>query len=81
MNADNNLALLRFVSRFLPLALICVGLALGTGPVAAQTTAAKTKAPASPFRVRVKQNGAYFVTIRARDMPLTQVAAEAFAPA
>jgi type II secretory pathway component GspD/PulD (secretin) len=58
------------------LAAIVVGVTLMGSPAAAQTTAANSKAPAPTFRVRVKQNGAYFVTVRAKDIPLTQVAAE-----
>lgn len=49
--------------------------ALQPGP-AAQQPAVTSNAAAPAFRVRVKQNGAYFVTVRAKAVPLTEIAAE-----
>jgi hypothetical protein len=57
-------------------AALLIGLAaLQTGLAAQQSTVtSNTAAPA--FRVRVKQNGAYFVSVRAKAVPLTEIAAE-----
>lgn len=41
--------------------------------VAQQPSAGTSKAA---WRVRVKQNGAYFVTVRAKEVPLTEIAAD-----
>lgn len=55
-----------------------IGLAAIQGSVAAQ----ESKTPKTPvaaaktFRVRVKQNGINFVTVRAKEVPLKQIAAE-----
>lgn len=61
-------------------AAILVCLALPAAAITAQqataNSTANSKAPAA-FRVRVKQNGgAYFVSVRAKAVPLTDVAAE-----
>jgi hypothetical protein len=59
-------------------AALVIGLAVTQGSVAGQ--APKTpKAPvaaAKTFKVRVKQNGINFVTVRAKEVPLKQIAAE-----
>jgi len=52
------------------LVLFVVPVAVGQQPPATR------KADSATMRVRVKQNGAYFVTVRAKDVPLTQIAAE-----
>jgi hypothetical protein len=49
--------------------------ALQTGP-AAQPRAVTQNAATAAFRVRVKRNGAYFVSVRAKAVPLTEIAAE-----
>lgn len=64
------------VSSGLLSAIVGLVLSLAAGSAVAQTTPTNGKAPAATFRVRVKQNGAYFVTVRAKDVPLTQVATE-----
>jgi len=56
-------------------ALLIALAAMQTG-LAAQQSAVTSKAGAPAFRVRVKQNGAYFVSVRARAVPLTEIAAE-----
>jgi type II secretory pathway component GspD/PulD (secretin) len=58
--------------------LSCVALLIGLAAsgVAAQQPAAKSKAATGTFRVRVKQNGAYFVSVRAKAVPLSEIAAE-----
>jgi type II secretory pathway component GspD/PulD (secretin) len=65
--------------KFLICAALLIGLAAIETRVAAQQpppAPATSKAVAGTFRVRVKQNGAYFVSVRAKAVPLTQVAAE-----
>src|SRR6185437_7744198 len=60
--------------------LSCVALlislaAMQTG-LAAQQPAPTPNAATAAFRVRVKRNGAYFVSVRARAVPLKEIAAE-----
>jgi type II secretory pathway component GspD/PulD (secretin) len=71
---------LRFLSGLFAAILVCVALPAAamsqpaTQPVT-QPAGPTSKKPAA-FRVRVKQNGAYFVSIRAKAAPLAEVAAE-----
>jgi hypothetical protein len=44
--------------------------------LAAQQPAPTPNAATAAFRVRVKRNGAYFVSVRAKGVPLTEIAAE-----
>ena len=76
---------LRLLSGLFAATLVCVALPAAamsqqaTQPATQQTGATSKAAPnnkAGAFRVRVKQNGAYFVSIRAKAAPLTEVAAE-----
>lgn len=73
---------LRLFSGLFAASLVCVALPL-TAVRAQQTTQpAETNSKAAPnskaaaLRVRVKQNGAYFVSVRAKAVPLSEVAAE-----
>lgn len=70
-------AQLRTLSGLLAAIVVCLALqSAATAQQATQQTGANSKAPPGTFRVRVKQNGAYFVSVRARAVPLTQIAAE-----
>ena len=63
-------------SKGLSCAALLIGLAaMFTGMAAQQPPATRSDA-AGAFRVRVKRNGGYFVSVRARAVPLTEVAAE-----
>ncbi len=60
--------------------MLLIGLVLGlaemqTGVTAQQPPATRSIA-AGKFRVRVKRNGAYFLSVRAKEVPLTQIVAE-----
>lgn len=60
-----------------PLALaVFVGLVLAPLQIAAQQPAGNSKGPVRTWKVRVKQNGAYFLTVHAKDAPLSQIAAD-----
>jgi type II secretory pathway component GspD/PulD (secretin) len=56
-------------------AAILVGVVAAPCAVAAQQPAANNK-PQATWRVRVKQNGTYFLTVRAREAPLSEIAAD-----
>ena len=60
---------------FLALAIL-VGLVLAPTELGAQQPSVNSKGSAGTFRVRVKRNGAYFVSVRAKEVPLTEIAAE-----
>jgi type II secretory pathway component GspD/PulD (secretin) len=55
---------------------IFVGLVLAPLQLAAQQPAVNSKSPARPWKVRVKQNGNYFLTVHAKDAPLSEIAAD-----
>jgi hypothetical protein len=55
---------------------IVVCLALPPAAATAQQRVDASKATAGTIRVRVRQNGAYFLTVRAKEAPLTQIATE-----
>jgi hypothetical protein len=57
-------------------AAVLIGLAAMPSGVAGQQPASAQAGAAKTWRVRVKQNGAYFVTVRAKAIPLTQIAEE-----
>jgi type II secretory pathway component GspD/PulD (secretin) len=62
--------------------LSCVALLIGLAAMQSGLAAQQMPAPATrgvaagTLRVRVKRNGAYFVTVRAKAVPLTEIAAE-----
>ncbi len=60
--------------------LVCVAVLLGLTVVptwgAAQQPAAARGADAATWRVRVKREGGYFITVRAKAVPLREIAAE-----
>jgi type II secretory pathway component GspD/PulD (secretin) len=65
--------------KVLSCAALLIGLAaMQTGVAAQQQLPASpaSKAAAGSLRVRVKRNGAYFVSVRAKAVPLTEIAAE-----
>jgi hypothetical protein len=55
---------------------VFVGLVLAPLQLAAQQPAVNSKSPARSWKVRVKQNGTYFLTVHAKDVPLSEIAAE-----
>jgi type II secretory pathway component GspD/PulD (secretin) len=52
------------------------GLVFAPLQLAAQNPAVDSKSAARPWKVRVKQNGTYFLTVHAKDAPLSEIAAE-----
>ena len=57
-------------------AALLIGLGSMLTGVAAQQPPATSKSAASAFRVRVRRNGGYFVSVRAKAVPLSEIAAE-----
>lgn len=53
-----------------------VGMFLAPNQLAAQQSTTSPKAATKKWRVRVKQNGAYFLTVQAREVPLVEIAAD-----
>lgn len=53
-----------------------IGLAVIQTSVVAQQQPAPKQVPAGSWKVRVKQNDAYFLTVRAKNAPLSEIAAE-----
>ncbi len=67
---------LRGFRGFTVLACVALLISLVASGVVAQQPPAATKTAPKTFRVRVKQNGAYFVSVRAKAAPLAEIAAE-----